>query len=214
MITNKDLKRRIIEISYKNKLAHIGSCLTAVDIIEEIYKIKKSDEKFVLSSGHAGVALYCVIEKYTDNGYVHYAQDIYDHHGVHPDRCEQCGIDCSSGSLGHGISIAVGMALADRSKNVYCLLSDGEMAEGSVWEALRIWREQDLDNLKIYVNNNGYGAYRETPPALYEQLLFYLPGIEVRETNMNDYPEYLTGQQAHYTVLSAGQYKEVIKLLL
>src|SRR2546427_251920 len=64
-MTNKDLKKRIIEISYKNKLSHIGSCLTAVDIIDEIYAIKKPNEKFILSSGHAGLALYCVIEKYT-----------------------------------------------------------------------------------------------------------------------------------------------------
>ena len=64
MIVNKELKKRILEISYKKKLSHLGSCLTAVDIIDEIFKIKKPDEKFVLSSGHAALALYVVLEKY------------------------------------------------------------------------------------------------------------------------------------------------------
>ena len=149
-ITNKELKKRTIEISYEKGLSHLGSCLTAVDIIEEIYNTKKPDEKFVLSAGHSGLALYCVLEKHGGRD----AEDIFDHHGVHPDRCRDCGIDCSAGSLGHGIGIAVGFALGDRSRNVYCLISDGECAEGSVWEALRISQEQNLTNLQLYVNIN------------------------------------------------------------
>src|SRR3990167_9944167 len=156
-IKNKDLKRHITDISYRKGLSHLGSVLTAVDIIDEIFKIKKPDEKFVLSSGHAGLALYVVLEKYGGKN----AEDIFDHHGVHPDRCSSCNIDCSAGSLGHGIGIAVGMALADRNKNVYCLISDGECAEGSVWEALRIYKEHSLSNLKIYVNINSYAAYQK-----------------------------------------------------
>src|SRR3990167_1530072 len=126
-ITNRNLKRRIIEISYEKGLSHLGSCLTAVDIIKEIYDIKKPYEKFVLSSGHAGLALYVVGEKYfrdaVDTCVSHSAEYLFSKHGVHPNRDRH--IDASSGSLGHGIGIAVGMALADRSKNVYCLISDG-----------------------------------------------------------------------------------------
>src|SRR3990167_5750194 len=154
-ITNKDLKRRILEISWKKKLSHLGSCLTAVDIIDEIFNIKKPDEKFVLSAGHAALALYVVLERYGGKN----AEAIYDHHGVHPDRCDECQIDCSSGSLGHGIGISVGMALSNRNKNVYCLISDGECAEGSVTEAMRIKRERKIDNLKVYLNYNGWAAY-------------------------------------------------------
>src|SRR3972149_3966120 len=106
-ITNRELKRRIIEISFKHKLSHIGSCMTSVDIIKEIYDRKKPEEKFVLSSGHAGLALYAVIESLGGAK----AEDIFTHHGVHPDHCIRCGLDCSSGSLGHGLGIAVGMAL-------------------------------------------------------------------------------------------------------
>ncbi len=149
---NADLKKRILEISYKNKLSHLGSCLTAVDIIKEIYDKKKENEPFVLSSGHAGLGLYCVLEARGGRN----AEEIFSHHGVHPDRCNECGIDCSTGSLGQGLPIAVGMALADRSKNVYCLISDGEYSEGSIWESLRIKREQTLDNLIIYCNFNSW----------------------------------------------------------
>src|SRR5258708_998336 len=107
MITNKELKRRILEISYEKKLSHLGSCLTAVDIIKEIYDVKKPEERFILSSGHAGLALYVVLESFGGRN----AMDIFNHHGVHPDRCLDCGLDCSTGSLGQGLGIAVGMAL-------------------------------------------------------------------------------------------------------
>lgn len=168
-LKNKDLKRRIIEISYSRKLSHLGSCLTAVDIIDEIFKIKKPNEKFVLSSGHAGLALYCVLEKQQEDNCIACndanqsipiyrtthscrrptAEEMFKHHGVHPDYCKECVIDCTSGSLGHGLPIAVGMALANRSKNVYCLISDGECSEGSIWEAFRIIQEYKLWNLKF-----------------------------------------------------------------
>lgn len=204
---NKDLKRRILEISYKKKLSHIGSCLTAVDIIDEIYTIKKPNEKFVLSSGHAGLALYCVIEKYE----VINAEGIFDHHEVHPDRCEECHIDCSSGSLGHGLGIAIGMALADRSKNVYCLISDGEMAEGSISEAMRVRSEQNLWNLKLYINDNGLGAYGKT--NIFNMFGDYIDHshVEYFETNMNGWPEWLQGQRAHYQVMDEVMYKEALE---
>lgn len=202
MITNKALKRRIIEISYKKKLSHLGSCLTAVDIIKEIYDKKKPEEKFILSSGHAGLALYVVIEAYGGRN----AEEIFDHHGVHPDRCSSCGIDCSSGSLGHGIGIAVGMALTDRNNNSYCLVSDGECAEGSVHEALRIKDEQKLDNLKVYINFNFWGAYKPV-----RNLYLATSGIEkltiFRGSRSNRYFPFLKGQDAHYYVMKEEDYQ-------
>lgn len=214
MIKNKDLKQRIIDISYKKGLSHIGSCLTAIDIIDEIYYNKSPYEKFVLSCGHAGLALYVVLEKYNGDN----AEDIYNHHGVHPDRCRTCGIDCSSGSLGHGIGIAVGMALADRTKNVYCLLSDGECAEGSVFEAMRIAEQYKITNLKAYVNVNGYAAYQETgsywiPINKTQRGEAINSDFTLIKTNMNDYPKWIQGQIAHYKVLSEPEYKEMMEIL-
>lgn len=233
---SKNLKRRIIEISYKYDLSHLGSCLTAVDIIKEIYDVKKPNEKFILSSGHAGLALYVVLESKGGKN----AEDIFNHHGVHPDRCSDCGIDCSTGSLGQGLPIAVGMALADRNKNVYCLISDGECAEGSIWEALKIANEQNLGNLRIYINCNGWSAYKEIDNTkhsnLNKQLLYFNPMksyvtidqlkayrmmpdyhkhnpyMFFIKTNTKQFP-FLSGQDAHYLVLNEEQYKRAMEIL-
>lgn len=208
-IKNKDLKKRIIEISYKYKLSHIGSCLTAVDIIKEIYDAKKVGEKFILSSGHAALALYVVLEDYYSQDpewSEPTAEDMFLHHGVHPDRCAQCGIDCSTGSLGHGLPIAVGMALADRSKNVYCLISDGEAAEGSIWEAWRIMREYKIDNIKIYLNDNGYGAYKESSLGAIPDF------VDWRFTNSDQLP-FLNGLDAHYKVMNDEEYKTALEVM-
>ena len=223
MIQNKSLKRRIIEISYKNKLSHLGSCLTAVDIIEEIYQIKKPDEKFVLSSGHAGLALYVVLEKhdtpkYLGDGVYDFkrlldAEKVFEHHGVHPDRCEKCHIDCSTGSLGQGLSIAAGMALADRSKNVYCLISDGECSEGSVWEALRIINDYKIYNIRVFLNYNGFGAYQKIEKyKLQDRIKGFGTFVYWRDTNVEQLP-FLKGQDAHYKIMSEEDYKEAIRIL-
>jgi transketolase len=162
-------KERIIEISKKHELSHVGSCLSAVTAIEVIYDIKKPDEKFILSNGHAALALYVVLEKYHLQNEYGVLEDIWgdaetllEKYGVHPQRDEIRGIYCSTGSLGQGLPIAVGMALTDRKKNVYCMISDGEMAEGSIWEALRTASDQDLYNLKVVMNANGWAAYDKT----------------------------------------------------
>ena len=210
-MNNKELKRRIIDISYRHKLSHLGSCITAVDIIDEIYGVKLPDERFVLSSGHAGLALYCVIEKYEGID----AEKIFEHHGVHPDRCNQCHIYCSTGSLGQGLPISCGLALANRNKNVWCLISDGEMAEGSIWEALRIRNELKLKNLKVYLNFNGWGAYKNIEEeAMGERLAWftYSTPIEIKATNVNQLP-FLKGQDAHYKVMNEEEYKEAMEIL-
>lgn len=153
----KDLKRRIIEISYKHRLGHLGSNFSTLDILDCMYSTRNSNEPVILSNGHAGVALYVVLERY---GYAH-AEDLFIKHGVHPNKDLLNGIYASTGSLGQGLPIAVGMALSDKSKNVYCIVSDGECAEGSIWESVRIASEQKLNNLKIAINANGYGGYDE-----------------------------------------------------
>lgn len=204
-LRNKDLKKRILELSYKYKLSHIGSCLTAVDIIDDIYTAKSPKEKFILSSGHAGLALYCVIEKYEGVD----AEKIWLHHGVHPDRCEECHIYCSTGSLGNGLPIAAGMALADRSKEVYVLCSDGEVAEGSTYEALNIIHDQELDNLHIFLNANGYSAYRKTSPSNIWNESNY---VQVIHTNSDQLP-FLKGLDSHYHTMTEEEYGEGVKIL-
>src|SRR5689334_7883129 len=116
------LQNRIKTISRKLNLSHLGSNLTAVGIIDRIYQKRKPHEPFVLSCGHAGLALYVVLEKYLGKN----AEELYLKHGTHPNRDIENGIYCSTGSLGWGLTIAAGMAFADRERNVWCLISDGE----------------------------------------------------------------------------------------
>ena len=189
------LHERIIEISKKHHLSHLGSSLTACDIIDEIYKIKKDDEPFILSSGHAGLSLYCILEKY----YGFDAEKLYLKHGTHPHRDLEDKIYCSTGSLGVGLGVAVGMALADKSKNVYCLISDGECFEGSIFEAANVINKYNVKNLKVYINWNGFSAYDSVPGWMLMNICTIFPDINVRHTNVEDYG--LSGLSAHYVTL-------------
>lgn len=201
------LEKRILEISYKNKSAHLGSCLTAVGIMDKIYKKKRVQDKFILSNGHAFVALAVVLEKYEGKN----AEELFMRHGTHPTRNIKDGIWCSTGSLGMGITVAVGMALADRTKDIYVLLSDGELTEGSCWEALRIASEQKLKNLKVFINANGYSAFGRIDPKLIKAKLKYFFPSFVIKTSMSKYPNWLQGVSAHYFVIDEQKYKEMIK---
>lgn len=210
LVTNKDLKKRIIEISYIHKLSHLSSCITAVDIISYIYERKSPEDIFVLSSGHAGLALYVVLEKYERKN----AEALYVTHGVHPSRSVADGIYASSGSLGHGIGIAVGMALANRNRNVYVLLSDGECSEGSVNESLRVAYDLNLTNISIHLNDNGYGAYRKTQPHhLVDVNLVKNLNIKRWETEVNEFP-FLQGVGGHYHTMSEKDYELAMEILM
>jgi len=176
----KETRRRILEISFRKGFSHLGSCLGSIDLIDGIYKIKNRDEKFILSNGHAGIALYVVLEK---NGFIK-DDDIKKMH-IHPDMNPKLGIDVSTGSLGQGLPISLGMALSDKSKNVYCLISDGECSEGSIWETLRIAQENKVGNLKIIVNANGWKAYDSVDlKSLISRFKGF--GFDIKEVNGSD----------------------------
>lgn len=203
---NAHLKQRIFDLSYKHGLSHIGSCITAVDLIADIYSIKKENEPFILSSGHAAVALYVVLE----DKYHIPADDLWVKHGTHPNRDIPNYIWASTGSLGQGLPIGLGMALSNRTRDVYVLSSDGEMAEGSMWEAIRIAADQKVENLKIVVNMNGFGALSKIDP---ERLQWRLgafienncPKIAPIKTSFEDFP-FLQGIGAHYYKLTKEDY--------
>ena len=229
----KETRKRIVELSYSSQLAHLGSNFSAVDIIDAIYKIKIGQERFVLSSGHAAIALYAILEK---NRLLDPSK-IKELH-THPDRNAIFGIDVSTGSLGQGLPIAIGMALADKAKRVFCLLTDGECAEGSIWESLRIVYDEKIKNLILIVNANGWGAYNpiSTPVLLkrirgfgfnviisdghkIDSLLISIkaagkkqPAVIFAKTSVEQFP-FLKGQDAHYYVMNNDDYKTAMELL-
>jgi len=201
---NKKLVKRVLEISHDKKLSHISSCITAVPIINHIFREKKKREKFVLSAGHAGLALYVVLEKYLKHVS---AEDLLEKHGIHPNLDPDNGIDCSTGSLGHGLPIALGMALANPEENVYCLVSDGEMAEGSCWEALTVARKYGVTNLKIHLNANGFSAYDlvDIDHLITRIRAFDFP-VVIWRTDCSAF-SFLRGIGGHYRVMSDEEYE-------
>jgi transketolase len=149
------LRERVFEISKKYNLSHVGSCISILPILFEVFSEKRPKDKVILSCGHAGVALYVILEHF----YGLKAEELFKSMGVHPSFGSFADkyIHVSTGSLGMGFTVACGMASINDKITVYCILSDGEMAEGAVWESLA-YAENNLPNLKIIVNANGYGA--------------------------------------------------------
>jgi transketolase len=201
------LSRRVVDISYKKGLSHLSSCLTAVRLIDNIFLVKGEKDSFVLDNGHAGLALYVVLEKF----YKLDAEKLFDKHGVHPNRDKDDHIEVSTGSLGQGLPIAVGMAMADPDNLVYVLTSDGAMAEGSNWEALRIAGEQRLENLRVTVNANGTSAYGQVDANLLDtRMQFFFPSL-VLQPNVYHLPDWVQSIGGHYVTMDEDKYKEITK---
>ena len=169
------VRRVILQQSKRANVGHIGSCLCVVEILcalyERVLRIPSPGDpdrdRFILSKGHAALALYAVL---TLKGCISSGElDSFcadgSLFGVHPEH-QVPWIDFSSGSLGHGLSMAAGAALAGRVRNserrVYCLVSDAELNEGSVWEAMMFAAHQRLHNLTVIVDVNGQQALGPT----------------------------------------------------
>lgn len=153
MTDNKRLIKKIVEKSCNCKLGHCGSALSCVDFINYLYKnILQEKDIFILSKGHASMALYAVLEEHGKSP----------EWTMHPELDEEKGIYATTGSLGHGLPIAVGRAFGKKIKNdggkVYVLMGDCEMAEGSVWEAFSIAKNLNVENLLVFIDFNKYGA--------------------------------------------------------
>jgi transketolase len=158
---------------------------------------------FILSSGHAALALYAVLQERKGLD----ADDLYQHNGCHPHLDDENGMHCSTGSLGMGLTVAVGRALANPRREVHCLISDGECSEGSIWEALAFIESRNLRNLHVYVNMNGYSAYDSVDVVYLEnRLKAFLPRVEIVHTSVERFP-FLKGINAHYHIMSKEDYE-------
>jgi transketolase len=172
-LSSVQVRRSIINQSKRAHVGHIGSALSIADILVALFsRVMKTDEDvFILSKGHAALALYCVFEQLgiidqkTLDTYC--ADD--SRLGVHPEHALP-GITFSTGSLGHGPSLGVGVALARRMAGtpgkVFVLISDAELNEGSVWEALMFAGHHKLDNLCLILDNNGQQALAPTTEVI------------------------------------------------
>ena len=200
------LQRRILEITYQESQSHLSSCLSAAPILEEMYVQRQEDEVVILSNGHAGLALYCLLEE-------RYGIDpvaMLHKHGIHPSRDLENKLYCSTGSLGSGLPIAIGHAMATPEKRVWCMISDGEAAEGSIWESLRFIADHPVDNIEVYANINGMGAYDMIDvDRLVTRLQTFLPRIRIRVSEPTDFG-FIRGLKTHYHVLNEEEYRSLL----
>ena len=146
----KKLRNRILEVALRDGMGHIPSALSILDIIWNLYdEVMTPDDQFILSKGHGVMALYAVLE---EKRLLVWSEKLMGH----PKRGG--AILASTGSLGHGLPIAVGIALAKKIKGekgrVFCLIGDGECNEGTIWESASLASHHKLDNLVVIVDQN------------------------------------------------------------
>jgi transketolase len=175
-----NIKKSIIHMTHYSKSSHVGTSLSIVDILYTLYfKVMNVDpsapnkidrDKFILSKGHGSAALYATLG---ERGF--FEKEILDKYYIdngilpgHLDKEAVPGIELSTGSLGHGLSVGVGMAIANRIDNrdgrIYVLLGDGECNEGSVWEAVMLAATLRLNNIMAIIDYNklqGFGRTNE-----------------------------------------------------
>ncbi len=175
----RQIRARIVQMAAKGKTSHVGSALSCVDLLAALYfRVmnttpqnwrKPNSDHFILSKGHGSMAWFATL---AEKGF--FEKSVLDEYcadggrlGEHPDTGSVPGVLVTTGSLGHGLSIGLGLALAKKMKNesakVFVVLSDGEMNEGSVWEAAMYAAHKKLDNLVVLVDNNKMQAMGRTP---------------------------------------------------
>lgn len=170
----RNIKKNILKMVHYSHSSHVGAALSVVDILYTIYSrvanISKANiasedrDRVILSKGHSSAALYSVlaelgiIDRNLLNSY-------YIDGAVlpgHLDKTVSKAIDCSTGSLGHGLSIGVGMALASPRNRIFVVTGDGELNEGSVWEAIMFAGKRKVNNLCLVVDANKFQACAPT----------------------------------------------------
>jgi len=205
---SKSIRKSIVKAISTSNSSHSGTALSIVDILTVLYfKVmnidpknpdKKDRDKFILSKGHGSIALYSTLAEksffskelldkfYCDNGIL----------PGHLDKEAVPGVEVSSGSLGHGLPLGVGMAIANRvdklNSDVYVICGDGELNEGSMWEAIMFASHQKLNKLTLVVDYNklqGYGKTNEVVnlEPLRDKFLSF--GWEVFDIDGHDFKE-------------------------
>lgn len=203
----KKVRRDVLEMIYQRKAPHIGCSFSVVDILTALYfKILKVDfknpldpnrDRFILSKGHAAPALYAVLkqrgflDKESLEGFCKDGGNLE----AHPNRNLLQGIEATTGSLGHGLALGAGMALAAKNDKAdwrtFVLLGDGELDEGSCWEAIMFAGHNKLDNLTAIVDRNKLQILGKTSEILDLEPLaekWRAFGWAVKEIRGHDFP--------------------------
>lgn len=206
----KNIRKGIIEAVYNGKSGHPGGSLSIADIMTVLYfnemNIDKENpqyenrDRLVLSKGHCAPALYSTLANYGffDIEELKTLRNIESRLQGHPDMKHIPGVDMTTGSLGQGLSVANGMAISGKLDNknyrVYCILGDGEIEEGQIWEAAMASSKYKLDNLCVIVDNNNLqidGTIEEVMSSYPIDEKFRSFGFQIINIDGNDIEEIL-----------------------
>ncbi len=185
----KKLRKDILELALEYKDGHIAPAFSVVEILAVLYnEILNKDDKIILSKGHGCLSLYASLMDKGLNPKI----------SGHPDVDVKQGIHCTTGSLGHGLPIGVGMAFARKFKkekgHIFVIMGDGECQEGTIWESLNLARKYRLDNLTIIIDYNKLQALTTIKEVMSETNLrakFEAFGCQVMEINGHNFNELL-----------------------
>jgi transketolase len=200
-----ELRREILKAIEQSRRGHIGSAFSIVEILRVLYEstlrvdpknpAERERDRFILSKGHGCLALYAVL---ADRGFFP-REELYKFCqldamlGGHPDYSRIPGIEVSTGSLGHGLSVGIGMALNARLEGMdyrtFVLIGDGECNEGAIWEGALCASKHRLANLTVLIDRNGMQCYGKTSDVLELEPLadkWRSFGFAVREVDGHD----------------------------
>lgn len=197
------IKERIMKIGLKTGCSHVASALSCVNVLCDTYNAFP-DEIIILSKGHGALALYVILNElgklpnkvldtyYQDGGL-----------GIHSTLAPEYGIYASTGSLGHGLGIGVGYAIANPKRKVFVIMSDGELDCGSTWEALRLMLKLNLTNLLPVVDVNGWHAFSK-----FDEKSLDFMYRNYYSTKGEGWGKFENTVDAHYQIVTPELYKE------
>ena len=189
------LRTKILALHYMANSGHIGCSLSCIDIMISVLKYREAGDSFILSKGHAATALYTMLNEIGE-----IPDDIMDTFyknattlPAHPAALKYNAIPFATGSLGHGLPLAAGVAkakkLGSQSGTSYVLMSDGETNEGTTWEAAHFAVANKLDNLVVFIDKNGLQGYGNTADVLGDTAsarIWEAIGFDIVETDGHD----------------------------
>lgn len=205
---SREIRRQCLQLAHTSGHGHLPTCFSIVEMLRAVYQIMRHNPQkpdapgrdiFILSKGHAALAHYVVLAQ---QGYFPVEElngfgSFQSRFGCHADRFKVPGVEWSTGSLGHGLSVALGFALAiklkEEDRRVFALIGDGESNEGTIWEALQVAAHQQLDNLTILLDWNQ--SQSRCLPLLNPKEKFAAMGCRVIEIDGHAMPELLAALQ-------------------
>lgn len=198
------LRTKILALHYKANSGHIGCSLSCIDIMISILKFREEEDNFILSKGHAATALYTMLNEIGE--IPDSVMDTFYKNATtlpaHPAALKYNAIPFATGSLGHGLPLATGVAkakkLGSRLGISYVLMSDGETNEGTTWEAAHFAVANKLDNLVVFIDKNGLQGYGNTADVLGDTAsakIWEAIGFDIIETDGHDISSLIAAKQ-------------------